>query len=343
MIFNYYSNGEAEVKKVLGTTWKSLSYEEFEPFLRSADRDLKRMLTAAIYNLGETHYQSGDYNNSGNAAHLKLRDDFVYWMQMVVAKYAYCKFAPGKDLARSANGRKFIAAEDEKIPSDRFLKRDDEYLLNLAHESTDRLLEFLEDNKNVTYNNTEDPPVAVLVFPGWKTSTTYLARLDLFVPTLEDFENVFPINNSYRLYHVLVPLMLESQKFNIKSLLTITKYDEIIASLKSTSPSAEALEIKELAATAVVYNALALAVKRLILPTSFFQKATLMEGMEFNEHATANEMYSSILKILKDQGDIGLAALSEYMRKAAATLAGTEYTVTSLADRIDTTLKHVRF
>ncbi len=344
MIFNKNDNGAEEIKATLGFIDAAVSFNEISPFIRKKKRIIVAMISPAVYSLAENHYNSDRFNETGQAdARLRELDEIVVLIQTAQAAYAWHEFAPFKDLSHTSAGRRLrVDPDNEKIPSDRLFKKSDEQILQLAHSAADDLLKFMDE---CTTDPTEpDGPATIKSL--WRASTQYTTRKELFVPSLEDFETVFPLFGSYRMYSVLVPFLKETQRDLIKpSFASVADYNTLVAAIIAGNPTAAQLLIIEKARVPMVFNALKLAARRLsvqVLDKGIFRNVLTEEGTDAEKQPADNAFFAKIVSILSQDADAGLKVFREHLHRLTLVAAGESYEYVPLADTVDVSKKYIR-
>jgi hypothetical protein len=344
MIFNKNDNGTDELKEVLGFIDASVSFREVKPFINKKKRILVSLISPAVYTLAEDHYKSENFNEPGqDDPRLIELDEIVVLIQTAQGAYAWHEFAPFKDLSHTSAGRRLrVDPDNEKIPSDRLLKKSDEQILQLAHSATDDLLKFMDE---CTTDPTE-PDGLPTIKSLWRASTQYTARKGLFVSSLEEFETVFPLFGSYRMYAVLVPFLKETQRDLIKpSFATEADYNTLVAAMIAGNPSASQTLIIEKARVPMVFNALKLAAKRLsvqVLDKGIFRNVLTEEGTDAEKQPADSVFFAKIVSILAQDTDAGLKIFREHLHRLKIEADGGTYEYTPLADSVDPTKKYIR-
>ena len=287
MILNKDNKGAEEAKGLMGFIYKANNFENMVTFISISERDVKRVIGPEVYKLAEDHYLSDNYkvildeNEAADPEHLLL-DELVKYVQLPVILHAYRRYAPLNDLSHSESGRQITVTDELKPAFEWMIERDNRNLLDLAHEATDMLIEFLDEQQPIPYVPTKlEPtgdPTNKIIEETWRTSATYEAQRDLFINTAREFDSIFPINASRRLYLALVPFIREVEQRHIRPVIGATRYDAIRELIKDGDLDAagneESAEIHQLARLPIVMLTMSVALKRLnveLLPDSVVQ------------------------------------------------------------------------
>lgn len=280
MILNRQNNGPAEAKALLGFIYKSNNFDNLKTYVSIAERDIKRVIGSEVFKLAEEHYNSDDYNQQDQAnKQLLALDELVKYIQLPVLLHAYRRYAPLNDLSHAENGRQITVTNDLKPAFEWMIERDNNNLLDLAHEATDILLEYLDEQPDKLEDESNNP-IAVT----WNTSDAYSKTKDLFVNSAREFSNIFPINESRRLYLAIAPFIKEMELKHIRPIITDARYQIIKELIKDKDLESEGnedfLEIYRLSIVPIVLFTMSISLKRLsveLLPDSVVQSFRAMD------------------------------------------------------------------
>lgn len=216
-----------EFKEQLGFIDADIRYERLKPSIEAATDEFIDIVGIPTYN---TLVQG-----TADKALLAMA-------KYAIALKAYINYAPTADLSVTNNGRVIRRDEHLVSPYQWQIEANDEALEQLYYRALDRLLKFMVKNSI---------PINLQKY----------RHSDLKVPTLEDFENFFNINNSYLLYLKLIPAMREFERIELSPRLhSINIIDE---------------QLKNLIQIAEVNYALAWGMRRLNI--QLFPKGVLQE------------------------------------------------------------------
>ncbi len=217
MIFNANNNGTVELQEVTGVYFQSNNFHVIAAEIKSAEQAVRRMLGKALFDRAEKHYRSAGYVSTADDVDTQL----VKAVQTPVALQAMYNYFQMM-LSHEDSGRKLkLDTNNEQIPWAWQVERDDQALLDKYHRALDELYLFLEEN-NV---------------PEWKESQAYNDRMTCFVQSLADFEKVFPLEGSFRMFYIIVPFMQEVQERIIRPVVG----DEAFEKMKKGNVSADDL------------------------------------------------------------------------------------------------------
>src|ERR1035438_2595946 len=232
MIFNKNNTGALELKALLGFFYKSNRFENLISYIEFAKKEATRIIGKEVYKLAEDHYNSENYNADSDPLHpeYQLLDELVKKVQLPVALYAYLKFIPSGDLTHSDKGRQIFVSETEKPAFEWQVVRDNENILALAFEAIDLLLEYIDSQGDkIEIEPVGDGPVLTFKNPitlVWCTSDAYLKMKSAMI-SMEEFNSIFPINSSMRLFIALLPFIFKVQQQSVIPVITEQKYLEL--------------------------------------------------------------------------------------------------------------------
>lgn len=168
-------------------------------------------------------------------------------IQLPIALMAVYRFYQSNIVSHDQSTRKIkVDNDNEKLPWEWMLNRDDAAHLSKAQRATDRLIAYLDKHD----------------IEEWKDSPQKIAAKRLFVNNTATFGDYYPIDNSARFYYLALPLLKEIQVNEIKDALG-ADYDALLSSYQDDDLSDYNKELLDLVRRAQVLGTLALAVRRL--------------------------------------------------------------------------------
>lgn len=182
MLFNKNNQGSEELYKITGTFKASTKFEVVENDILDAIANLRPLL-GEVLDEADRLYQDGSDS------------ELVRLVQRAVATKALCYFAKNTGLSHGETGRKLKVDENEKIPFEWMIDRDDRDLVERHYRALDQVLRYLDEND----------------LESWKGSATAKSRANLFLKSFADFEDVYPVNGSLYTYYKLIPLLSEAE------------------------------------------------------------------------------------------------------------------------------------
>lgn len=188
MIFNKNNNGADELRELSGNYYANNKFDNMPGYIMLATAELKMIIGTLVYNLAETAYHSTDVT----PANIGL----VPYVQLPIAILATFNMYRQNDVSHEDSGRKVkIDANNEKIPWQWQLDKDDEMQLDKYYSSVDALIDYL-DGANLN---------------EWKNSEFKKATKTLLINTAQKFDRYFPIGGSGRIFILLLPFLRETE------------------------------------------------------------------------------------------------------------------------------------
>lgn len=252
MIFNKNNEGAAELQRLIGTYFRSNNFSVIESEIKSAAGAVRRQIGPEVFDRAEKYYNSDEFNPQNDTLDLQL----LKAIQAPVALLAMVRFYQQNTLSHEDGGRKVKINEgSEKMPWQWQYDRDDDALLDKYYRALDDLYVFLEE-KSV---------------PEWQKSPLRKKLAACFVKDLDTFQEVFPLEDSHRMFYILVPFMLEVQERIIRPIVGDTEYEK----MKTAPIPAELAEQFAAAKRCIPLYAIITAVKRMsikVLPTMIVRR-----------------------------------------------------------------------
>lgn len=256
LLFNHTNQGQVEIKKTLGFLDGDFTYANLEPDIKLNTPYLVDLVSQEVYDKVVAYYKD---NSSVTGDEEKARhQSALEYMQLYILSMAYLDFAPNNDLTHSNAGRVVSKDQNDTIPWDWQIQKDNSALAKRAYKALD-LLFILLDKSNWT---------------EWTSSEAYKTANKLFVKNTNQFDAVFPINKSGQLYYRLVPFMDDFEKRSITAILSDVKVTEL---KEATTPDTNQKALLTLVNNAIVYLTMEKAYK--VLPVEMFA-----EGLLYNEN-----------------------------------------------------------
>ncbi|NQD71336.1 hypothetical protein HP439_11450 [Sphingobacterium shayense] len=195
-------------------------------------------------------------------------------VQLPIALMATYRFYQSNIVSHDQSTRKLkVDSDNEKIPWEWMLDRDDAAHLSKSQRAVDRLISYLDN--------------AGLV--EWDDSPNKQASKSLFVNNTEVFGEYYPIDNSARFYYLAIPLLREIQTVRLKPILG-DDYEPLFSNFKSGNLTEYQSELLDYVRRAQVLSTISLAVRRLntqALPDGIV-KALKSQGQTVNATRPAN-------------------------------------------------------
>lgn len=240
-----------ELKSLLGFVDADIDFSKIKPDATTATNDLVQLIGQTMYDTVLDAYKDDDADEAS--------EYLVYVTRYPVAVDAYRLFAPDMDLSHTNNGRKMRQDDNEKLPFEWMIEKNNEALERRYYRALDDMLRHYE------------------TLDAWKATEAYKKLHRLFITTTDQFDEHFRIGSRLVLLK-LEPGIRQCEQREIKSRIGKTKFDALKAALTSGEELLETdKELLELIREACVFYAMAWAMLRLtvtIFPEGVLQAYT---------------------------------------------------------------------
>jgi hypothetical protein len=251
ILFNKSENGQAEITKLLGFLSNDFTFERILIDIKLNTPQLTRFISEEAYAKIVVYYKIAEPTAEQKTKFASVLE----YAQLYILCLAYLDYSSNNDLMHTTAGRKMNATNDEKTPWDWQIASDNAAQMKRAYKTLNQLIAQLE----------------VSELTAWVESDARKKAKLLFVNTTEQFDEIYPIDNSSQLYYRMVPFMASLEETEVLSRLGETLY----AKLK-TGADLEAYEKIIVAHTknGIVYSVLAKAYK--VFPIEMFPDKILL-------------------------------------------------------------------
>ena len=295
MIFNKNGQGAAELHRLTGIYYASNDFSAIESEIHFATREVAALVGDAVVSKAENRYLSDDYSDESTAAD----DVLVRRVQLPIACLAIARHAGQTLVSHEDSGRKVKKDDNETLPWEWIIDRDDRALREKYCRALDTLYAYLEAG------NLEE----------WSDSPARHLRAESIVKTLAAFEAIYPIEHSYYTYYLLLPLIVESQQLIVQPAM-----GDKWASITGANVAEADLHLLRLASRVAVLQAVATAVERWsleVFPLSIARRFNpTYQGNRASTAATTAEMEWAIGK-LRAQADTAMNELLSALNDGA--------------------------
>lgn len=190
MLFNKNNDGSEELHALVGTFYASNKFSMIKAELVSAENELAHIVGPDVLQRAAKSYQDG------------TDSEFVDVVRMPVALLAISRWSKLLDVSHEDTGRKRKLDDNEKMPFEWMIDRDDMAMKERYFRSLDTLYRYLEEND----------------VAEWRKSAVRRLQEESIVKTIADFEAVYPIEHSYYVFYLMQSLIVESQKLDVKKI-----------------------------------------------------------------------------------------------------------------------------
>ena len=185
MLFNKDGNGSVELQQITGIFYASNNYSVIASEIEDATRTVAGLVGEAVIAKAEEGYYGDELEKNG----------LVPAVRQAVAVLAVSRYSRNNLVSHGDHGARLPADENEKIPWEWMIDRDERNQRERWFRSMDALYGLLEKIQE----------------PTWMDSPIRQAFNASIVRSLQEFERVYPVDGSYYVYYMLQNLVIESQ------------------------------------------------------------------------------------------------------------------------------------
>lgn len=254
MLLNKNNEGAVELQRLVGTYFRSNDFSVIQSEIEAAESAVRRLIGNDLFARAEAFYNAAGFDGQADTTDHRL----VRAVQAPVAQLAMMRFYQQNILSHEDGGRKVKIHEgSEKMPWQWQYDRDDDALQDKYYRALDALYLFLDENLDE--------------IPEWAAAPQRRELARCFVRDLTTFQKVFPLEDSYRMFYLLVPFMLEAQERIIRPVVG----DEAYARMAADEVPVDLAEQYAAAQRCIPLHAIITAVRRMsvrILPTMIVRR-----------------------------------------------------------------------
>jgi hypothetical protein len=221
------TSGSTEIKTLLGALDADIKLQNLIPDLITSTNEVIDLIGIEVYNKAVEAYNNGDIAENDKS--------FVYAVRYPIAVNAYRLFAPSNDISHTNNGRKMKQDNNEKLPFQWMIDADNASLEKRYYRALDDLIKFLDRSK-VT-NETSDTLHTI-----WTNSDAFKATQKLFIRTVSEFDEAFPIQSRLLLIK-LAPGISKCEQYEIRPRVSVEKFNALKSALKSNTAISDATDL----------------------------------------------------------------------------------------------------
>lgn len=183
MLFNLDDRGPQELQQLTGIYLASNDFSVIASELADATNAVAALVGAAVIEAAEEGYNYGADN------------PLTFAVRKAVAVLAVSRHTRNNLLSHGDNGAKVVADQNEKVPFEWMVDRDQQAQQERWYRSMDALYKVLEDTQEASWMDSD-------IRKQYKAS---------IVRSLQEFEMVYPVDGSYYVYYMLQNLVIEAQ------------------------------------------------------------------------------------------------------------------------------------
>lgn len=255
-----------QLRKLTGSWYATNDFERIEMEIELEKEHLAELVGDGIIQLAEEYA----LKESPTPSELEL----LKHVQLPIAVMATFRHYQSNIVSHDDSTRKVkVDSDNEKLPWEWMLDRDDAAHLLKAQRATDRLINFLDKTN----------------FPQWNDSVQKKATKSLFINNTDVFGNYYPIDHSATFFYTAVPLIKEVQVTKIKAALG-SDYEPLLAAFQNNTLNDQQKVLLDLVRSALALASIALSVKRLnakVIPSGIV-KAIKSESQTANAYRPAD-------------------------------------------------------
>lgn len=200
MLFNLDDRGPEELQQLTGIYLASNNFSVIASELADAKNAVAALVGDAVIQAAEDGYKYGEESTPLSFA-----------VRKAIAILAVSRYSKNNLLSHGDNGVKIIADQNEKIPFEWMVERDQQAQQERWYRSMDALYKVLEDTEE----------------QSWMDSDTRKLYKASIVRSLPEFERVYPVDGSYYVYYMLQSLVIETQP-RIRRMIGAELWDEMV-------------------------------------------------------------------------------------------------------------------
>lgn len=212
MLFNKDLNGSLELYEISGTFQAGSDYHGIEAEIESATAEVAAIVGESVISAAEEAYAAVIPTDAQKALADAVRKPVAY---LAISMHARLNA-----LSHGETGRKLKVDDNEKIPFEWMIDRDDREMRERYYRALDALFRFLESSD----------------IEAWKSSANRLRLQGSVVKSIAELENVYPVEHSYYMFYRLLPLMLEFQEGRLRKLIGDERIDALVSSAEAARP-----------------------------------------------------------------------------------------------------------
>lgn len=187
-LFNYTGAGSRELETLTGQWYASSPFRLIETEIVFAEREVERLAGPGVFARAVQAYSQVPLPPED----LPLLDA----VRLPVACLALLRHSALTGVSHESTGRKVKMDDNERSPFAWQIDRDDRAMQERYYRALDAMYSYLEESAQ----------------PDWTSGETRRLCADSIVKTIGQFEAVYPVDGSYYVYYMLLPLVIEQQR-----------------------------------------------------------------------------------------------------------------------------------
>lgn len=208
MIFNKNGNGSDELYRLSGTFQASTDFNAISAEVDSATSEVADIVGKEVVDKAEEAYAK----EAPTDEEVKL----LQAVQRAVAYLAISRYARLTGLSHGDTGRKIKTDDNEKIPFEWMIDRDDREMRERYFRALDALFTLLETTGETEWKE------------AWHKSEAYKLAASLIVKNLRSVERVYPLEHSRYMFNLLAPVIQEIQNTRLRSIIGDVRLQKLV-------------------------------------------------------------------------------------------------------------------
>lgn len=188
LLFDITATDSSELHETLGFVDSDLDMKQLAQYIRSATRELVGYIGDSNYKKATDFYEAEEHD-----------EEFLILCKYAIGLNAWRKFAPLIDVSHTSQGRAFRADSQLKTAFEHQIENSDKAMEKNYYQSINEIFAF------------------IITTTGYDTIKEVQKFANLFVSTLQIFQNYVNINDSYLLFMKLAPALQVAENRIIKS------------------------------------------------------------------------------------------------------------------------------
>lgn len=187
-VFNIERSEAKEIHEILGFVDADFSTAQLLPYIRKSTKQIIKYIGKANYDKAVSVYDPDE----------DPEDEFLVLVRYAIALGAFREYAPLTDLSFTTNGRVFRSEDHTKAAFEWMLDKSDAAMERSYYSAINEIFEFI-----IGDDEYEETPLIIKI-------------KNLYVASLDRFEDYVKIDNSYVLFFNLIPSLILAEKRLIK-------------------------------------------------------------------------------------------------------------------------------
>lgn len=298
MLFNKNNNGNEELRKLTGSYYANNDFVKIETDIVLAEEDLIKIIGREVYNRVSVFYHLSDEQLGELPDEEKEKEAaLLERVRLPIAIYATFSMYRKNDVSHEGTGRKVkIDPENEKLPWQWQLERDDEIQLENYYRAVDRLIDWMDKEE----------------IPEWMNTNTRTAIQKQLIKSAEMFDRYYPIDRSSRFFVLVSPFVREVERKYIRPALGLELYEKYIGKITEPPLTEKEEELKEWIFPAIPLLAMSIALRRMPLALIPFGVVRNFDSETHTQKASDPATMDEIFTISRDLEIQGKEAIAEF-------------------------------